>query len=30
VLAGLGFDEGAVAELTDAGVVRQSAADRSN
>ena len=30
VLAGLGFDEGAVAELTDAGVVRQSAAGRSN
>jgi alpha-methylacyl-CoA racemase len=30
VLAGLGFDEGAVARLTDAGVVRQSAADRSN
>jgi len=30
VLAGLGFDDGAVAELTDAGVVRQSAADRSN
>ena len=30
VLAGLGFDEGAVAELTDAGVVRQSATGRSN
>jgi alpha-methylacyl-CoA racemase len=30
VLAALGFDEGAVAGLTDAGVVRQSAADRSN
>ena len=28
VLAGLGFDEDAVAELTDAGVVRQSAAGR--
>jgi alpha-methylacyl-CoA racemase len=30
VLAGLGFDEGAVAELTDAGVVRQSAAGPTN
>ena len=30
VLARLGFDEGAVAELTDAGVVRQSAGGRSN
>ncbi len=30
VLAGLGFDEGAVDELTGAGVVRQSAAGRSN
>ena len=29
VLAGLGLDEGAVAELADAGVVRQSAAGRS-
>jgi DNA helicase TIP49 (TBP-interacting protein) len=29
VLAGLGFDEDAVAELADAGVVRQSAARRS-
>jgi alpha-methylacyl-CoA racemase len=30
VLAGLGFDEGAVAKLTDAGVVRQSAAGPTN
>ena len=30
VLAGLGFDDGAVAELTDAGVIRQSATGRSN
>jgi hypothetical protein len=30
MMGGLGFDNGAVAELADAGVVRQSAAGRSN
>jgi alpha-methylacyl-CoA racemase len=30
VLTGLGFDESAVTELTDAGVIRQSAAGRTN